>query len=177
MGIPREPKPAKFFVALLSSTQELLTQTEKDLVALMGQIDGRSAALPWNLSTYYEEEMGSGLLRCFVGFSSLLPPEQLTELKLKTQLIEDRYRDSGGGRRINVDPGYLDAHKVVLASTKNASQRIYLRAGIYAEATLFYDNGHFHGLAYTYRDYLWPEALAFFSAVRAAYLKQLKQLA
>src|SRR5689334_4391592 len=122
MGTPREPKPAKFFAALLSSTQELLTQTEKDLMALMGQIDRRSAALPWNLSTYYEQEMGSGLLRCFVGFSSLLPPEELTELKLKSQLIEDRYRDRGGGRRINVAPGYLDAHTLVLASTTAASR-------------------------------------------------------
>ena len=174
MGTPREPKPAKFFVALLSSTQELLTQAEKDLTALMGQIDGRSAVLPWNLSTYYEQEMGSELLRCFVGFSSLLPPDGLAELKLKTQLVEDRYRNNAGARRINVDPGYLDAHKAVLASTKNARQRIYLRSGIYAEATLFYANGHFHGLAYTYRDYLWPEALVFFSDLRAAYLKQLR---
>jgi Domain of unknown function (DUF4416) len=175
MGTPREPKPAKFFVALLSSSQELLSEAENDLIALMGQIDGRSVVLPWNLSPYYEREMGSGLLRCFVAFSSLLPPEGLAELKLKTQVIEDQYRNSAGARRINVDPGYLDTHKVVLASTKNASQRIYLRSGIYAEATLFYDNGHFHGLAYTYRDYLWPEALAFFSDLRAAYLKQLKQ--
>ena len=177
MGTPREPKPAKFFVALLSSTHELLSQAENDLMALMGQIDGRTAVLPWNVSKYYEHEMGSGLLRCFVGFSSLLSPERLAELKLKTQVIEDGYRDSAGARRINIDPGYLDAHKVVLASTKNASQRIYLRSGIYAEATLFYDNGHFHGLAYTYRDYLWPEALAFFSNLRAIYLGQLKQLA
>lgn len=177
MGTPREPKPAKFFVALLSSTQELLAQAEKDLMALMGPVDGRSAVVPWNVSKYYEQEMGSGLLRCFVGFSSLLPPERLAELKLKSQLLEDRNRDSAGARQINIDPGYLDAYKVVLASTKNAGQRIYLRSGIYAEATLFYDNGHFHGLAYTYRDYLWPEALAFFTDLRAAYLKQLKQLA
>ena len=92
-------------------------------------------------------------------------------------MIDYGYRDGAGARQINIDPGYLDAHKVVLASTKNASQRIYLRSGIYAEATLFYDNGHFHGLAYTYRDYLWPEALAFFLNSRAIYLGQLKQLA
>lgn len=177
MGTPREPRPAKFFVALLSSTQELLSQAEKDLTALAGQIDRRSAVMPWNVSKYYEQEMGPGLLRCFVGFSSLLSPERLAELKLKTQMLEDRNRDSAGARQINIDPGYLDAHKVVLASTKNASQRIYLRSGIYAEASLFYDNGDFHGLAYTYRDYLWPEALAFFTYLRAAYLKQLKQLA
>jgi hypothetical protein len=145
-------------------------------VPLIGKIEQRSAVVSWNVSKYYEREMGLGLLRSFVGFSSLLSPERLADLKLKAQLIEDQYRRSPGGRQINIDPGYLDAHKVVLASTKNASQRIYLRSGIYAEASLFYDNGHFHGLPYSYRDYLWPETLAFFSHLRAAYLKQLKQL-
>jgi hypothetical protein len=177
MGTPREPKPAKFFVALLSSSREILSQAENDLVALISDIDGRSAVLPWNVSKYYEREMGSGLLRCFLGFSSLVTPERLAELKLRTQAVEDRYRQkSSSGRQINIDPGYLDAHKVVLASTKNASQRIYLRSGIYAEATLFYENGSFHGLVYTYRDYLWPEALDFFSQLRAGYLTQLRQL-
>jgi hypothetical protein len=51
-----------------------------------------------------------------------------------------------------------------------------LRSGIYAEATLFYENGSFHGLVYTYRDYLWSEALDFFSQLRAGYLTQLRQL-
>ncbi len=177
MGTPREPKPAKFFVALLSPAREILARAESDLVGLLGEIDGRSAGLSWTASSYYEHEMGSGLLRRFVAFSSLSTPERLAELKLQTQTIEDAYRQPvTGGRRINIDPGYLDLHKAVLASTKNASQRIYLRSGIYAEATLFYDNGKFHGLAYTYRDYLWPESLDFFTQLRVRYLKQLREL-
>src|ERR1041385_6292925 len=124
MGTPREPKPAKFFVALLSSTHELLSQAENDLMALMGQIDGRTAVLPWNVSKYYEQEMGLGLLRCFAGFSSLLSPEGLAELKLKTQVIEDGYRDSAGARRIIIDPGYLDAHKVVQIGRASCRERV-----------------------------------------------------
>ena len=177
MGTPREPKPAKFFVALLSPAHEILARAENDWVGLLGEIDGRSAALSWSASSYYEREMGSGLLRRFVSFFPLSAPERLAELKLQTQAIEDVYRQPvSGGRRINIDPGYLDLHKVVLASTKNASQRIYLRSGIYAEATLFYDNGKFHGLAYTYRDYQWPESLDFFAQLRGRYLSQLRQL-
>ena len=76
---------------------------------------------------------------------------------------------------MNLDPGYLVSFKVVLASAKNASQRIYLDGGIYAEATLMYYDGGFHGLAYTYTDYLWPETLAFLKRLRAAYLEQLRQ--
>ena len=76
---------------------------------------------------------------------------------------------------MNLDPGDLDSFKVALASTKNASQRIYLDGGIYAEATLFYHNGGFHGLPYTYPDYLWPETLKFLTQLRAVYLEQLRQ--
>jgi hypothetical protein len=79
------------------------------------------------------------------------------------------------GRRVNLDPGYIEAGKLVLASTKNASQRVYLRSGIYAEATLLYYEGGFHGCSYTYPDYLWPETLAFLTRLRAIYLQQLRE--
>lgn len=176
MGTPREPKPAKCFVALLSSSREILAQVESELVGILGEIDSRTAVFPWAISKYYEREMGGGLLRRFLAFSRLVPPDRLAEIKLHTQQIEEQYRHlATGGRRINLDPGYLDSYKVVLASTKNAGQRIYLRSGIYAEATLFYASGNFHGLAYTYRDYLWPEALEFFTKLRAGYLAQLRE--
>lgn len=175
MGTPREPKPAKYFVALLSSGRELLTQVEGDITVSLGAIDGRSEVMPWNASNFYEKEMGAGLLRRFLAISVLGSPERLAEFKLKTQTIEDYYRDPvSGGRRVNLDPGYLDAYKIALASTKNAGQRIYLRSGIYAEATLFYYDGAFHGLNYTYPDYLWPETLAFLTQLRAAYVAQLR---
>jgi hypothetical protein len=175
MGTPRESKPAKYFVALLSSSREILAQVESDIAASLGAIDGRSEIMPWTASTFYEKEMGAGLLRRFLSLSILASPECLTELKLQTQMIEDQYRDRiSGGRRVNLDPGYLDAYKVALASTKNAGQRIYLRSGIYAEATLFYYDGAFHGLDYTYPDYLWPETLAFLTKLRATYLAQLR---
>lgn len=37
------------------------------------------------------------------------------------------------GRPVNLVPGYLDSFKVVLASTKNASQRTYLDGAVYLE--------------------------------------------
>ena len=178
MGTPREPKPGKYFVALLSSEIDLLSAVEQDLSAVLGAIDGRSGILPWTASSFYEKEMGAGLLRRFLSFEPLSSPETLADIKLATQSVEARYRRAlcGGGRRINLDPGYLEAGKIVLASTKNASQRIYLRGGIFAEATLLYFDAAFHGCAYTYVDYLWPETLAFFAACRARYLEQLRRI-
>jgi len=175
MGTPKEPKPAKFFVALLASGAECLSDVEKDLVAILGVIDDRSKIVPWNASNFYQEEMGTSLLRRFVSFSPLLAPDRLAAIKLQTQKIEDRYREPvADGRRVNLDPGYLDVFKVAMASTKNAGQRIYLGSGIYAEATLHYYDRGFHGLPYTYRDYLWPETIAFLTRLRSTYLGQLK---
>ena len=120
--------------------------------------------------------MGPALLRQFVSFAQLGSPEKLTEMKLRTQGIEESYLPADGerkGRQVNIDPGYLDVGKVVLASTKSAAHRIYLRSGIYAEATLLFQNGSFQSFPYTYRDDLWPETLSFFAALRSLYLKQL----
>jgi hypothetical protein len=176
MGIPQEPKPAKYFVAFLTSDVALLPLVEGDLGAIFGAIDGRSELVLWTASKFYEAEMGANLQRGFFSFAPLRSPAELAALKLKTRQIEERLRrQDGNGRRVNLDPGYLDPFKVVLASTKNASQRIYLDGGIYAEATLLYHSGGFHGLAYTYADYLWPETLAFLTRLRAIYLAQLRQ--
>lgn len=175
MGTAREPAPVKYFVAALSSDRDLLEQIEPELALLLGVVDLRSATFPWEFSAYYEKEMGPGLLRRFISLTSLAPPDQLAEFKTATQKIEERHRLPERGRRVNLDPGYLDAYKVALASTKNAGQRIYLRQGIYAEATLLFRDAAFHGLEYTYRDYLGPEALGFFAALRSRYLEQLRQ--
>ena len=179
MGTPKEPKPAKYFVSLLSGETELLSTVEQDLSFILGNIDVRSEIFPWTFSKFYEKEMGGGLLRRFLSFEQLMSPEMLADIKLATQKIEQRYRrelSHGGGRRINLDPGYLEAGKVVLASTKNACQRIFLRGGVFAEATLLYYDGEFHGCVYTYPDYLWPETLRFLKLCRRRCLEQLRQL-
>jgi hypothetical protein len=178
MGTPHEPLPAKYFVALLSSEINLLTAVEADLMPVLGAVDSRSEIWPWNVSRYYENEMGTGLLRRFVSFLPLGSPTELAEIKLQTQQVEAKYwaREPGReGRRVNVDPGYCDAGKVILASTKNANHRIYLHSGIFGEATLVYYEGGFHEGLRTYADYRWPETVGFFNALRSVYLSQLKQ--
>ena len=177
MGTARAPKPAKYFVALLLSDAELLTAVENDLTELLGAVDDRGELLPWTASKFYEQEMGPSLWRGFLSFASLRAPAELAAIKLRTQQIEERYRAvASKGRRVNLDPGYVDSFKVVLASTKNASQRIYLDGGIYGEATLMYHDGGFHGLPYTYADYLWPETLEFLQRLRAAYMEALGKI-
>jgi hypothetical protein len=94
MGTPKEPKPAKYFVALLLSDANLLTGVEKELPALFGAVDGRSELTPWAASKFYEQEMGLSLQRRFLSFAALRSPVELVALKLRTQQIEESYRSA-----------------------------------------------------------------------------------
>ncbi|HWO42100.1 MAG TPA: DUF4416 family protein [Candidatus Eisenbacteria bacterium] len=171
-----EPRPVSYFAGLLAGDAGLFGAVERDLAVVLGPVAARSEVLPWNVSNYYQAEMGAGLLRRFLLFEPLSSPGQLASIKLKTREIESRYHrapETGAGRLVNIDPGYIDQAKVVLASTKGAGHRIYLGSGIYAEATLYYVNGGFQPCHYTYADFLWPETLGFLAAARRRYLERL----
>ena len=140
-------------------------------------MDSVSQTLPWNVTRYYEEEMGAGLMRRFVSFRSLVLPEELPALKLKTQSLEENHRRIEGekkGREVNIDPVYWDVGKVVLASTKKR---------VPPHLSSFRDLCGEHAdvvprllpFADAYADYSWPETLSFFTALRSLYLEQLKQ--
>lgn len=110
MGFPKEPKPVKFFVALLTNREDLFRSIENRLRISFGPVDSVSQTLPWNITCYYEEEMGTGLMRRFVSFRPLVSPEELPDLKLKTQSLEENHRRMKGekkGREVNIDPGYF----------------------------------------------------------------------
>lgn len=175
MGAPTPPQPVKLLVALLSADPQLFATVTSQLQQSYGPVDLESEIFPWNTTDYYREEMGENLLRKFVTFECLISPEELVHIKLATNTVELAVSSASSTRRVNLDPGYLDAAKLVLASTKNQAHRLYLSQGIYAEVTLLYHHGAFHPFIYTYADYRWPEAHAFLRQVRTRYLQQLRK--
>ena len=80
----------------------------------------------------------------------------------------------GQRRRVNLDPGYVSLSKMVLATTKDYSHRIYLGQGIYAEVTLHYRHGAFHPWEWTYPDYASQRYLDIFGHIRDIYVAQLR---
>jgi len=179
MGTPTPPQPVKLLIALLSADPTLFATAATQLQKSYGPIDLESDVFPWNTTDYYREEMGENLLRKFVGFERLTSPEDLARIKLETNALESSFSSASAPsspRRLNLDPGYLDASKLVLASTKNQAHRLYLSQGIYAEVTLLFHHGAFHPFVYTYADYRWPETHAFLRRARACYLEQLRGL-
>ena len=177
MGTPTPPPPVKLTIGLLSADLALFTRATITLQESYGSIDVESTIFPWNTTNYYRKEMGENLLRKFIAFEQLISPEVLVPIKLETNTLENTISgatSTSTSRRINLDPGYLETTKLVLASTKNQAHRIYLAQGIYAEVTLLYHHGEFHPFLYTYTDYRWPETHEFLRRVRSRYLEQLR---
>ncbi|MFI5365925.1 MAG: DUF4416 family protein [Candidatus Binatia bacterium] len=173
MATPKPPRLVKLVVGLLASSDALLAAARQVLSDRFGPIDAASNVIAWALSTYYRAEMGEAIRRQFLSFERLIAPGKLAGFKQMTNELEDAWR-TAGGRHVNIDPGYLAATKLVLASTKDAAHRVYLSGGIYAEATLQFSNGSFGPYPCTYPDYAAADAIAFFGRVRATYLAQLR---
>ncbi|MEW6108446.1 MAG: DUF4416 family protein [Nitrospirota bacterium] len=165
MGEPGSAEKAVIFIASLFSRQEIFQNSLTVLKNAFGNILLVSSPLPWNFSTYYDKELGTPLLRSLVFFDTLVDSSCLSDAKILTNRIEMEF-SKDGKRQINLDPGYMTLAKVVLASTKNYSHRIYLGKGIYGELSLIYSKNRFIPLSYTYRDYRDEAFLGIFMEAR-----------
>ncbi len=152
MGIPQPHEKSILFVGALFSKNDILDASVKVLKEKFGNILFQSDTYPWNFTNYYDKELGTPIYRNFIFFDNIIDPSILADAKLITNEIELNFSEADK-RQINLDPGYVAPAKVVLASTKNYSHRIYLGKGIYAELTLIYKDGKFTPLPYTYTDY------------------------
>ncbi|HOQ99313.1 MAG TPA: DUF4416 family protein [Anaerolineae bacterium] len=175
MGTAHPPEPVKLVFGLLGSSPELLDQAVERLRLTFGPLEERSEPLPFTHTRYYARELGDRPWRQFVTQVELVDPGDLATIKIRTNELELGWA-TGGRRPINIDPGYVSLSKLVLASTKNHWHRIYIGQGIYAEATLPFREGAFQPQEWTYPDYRTPESLAFFTAVRERYRRQLRAL-
>ncbi len=164
--ITRRPEESILFTGVLFSSREIFDQTLVVLKETFGDILTQSRIFPWDHSSYYAGEIGSPLLRCFVFFSRLIDTTALADFKHMACGIEAIFADPDNRRRINIDPGYLTQAKVVLASRKNYSHRICIGKGIYAELELFFQDGKFNPLPYTYSDYKTAECVDVFQKAR-----------
>ncbi len=178
MGQIRTPHPVKLFVGLIAARTDLFEIAQTELSEKFGPVDSASMVMPFDFTDYYEDEMGPNLLRKFIGFERLINPKELATAKLSTNDLEERMSEWFGSERriINVDPGYISPSKLVLASTKDFSHRIYLGDGIFAEVTLHFSNKRFNTWPWTYPDYRTEAYRTFFETLRKQYLETLRRV-
>ncbi len=165
MGKPRAPEKAILFAGLLYHSEEALQKATEQLRAAIGPEEFITEPLLWEHTEYYRDELGWPIYRRFVLFDRLIEPQEIVDIKLLTNEIEDRLSIEGR-RSINIDPGYITLSKLVLATTKNYTHRIYLGRGIYAEVTLYYIKGRFLEHQFTYPDYRSSEYKEIFERMR-----------
>ncbi len=174
MGKIRVYPPVKIFAAVTWSDEAAAARAEEQLSGLLSTSDFRSEVFDFSAFTdYYAPEMGGALRKFFLAFTELRPAESLPDLKLAANRIEEEIA-AGEPRIVNIDPGYLCAAKVVLATTKDYDHRLYLNRGIFGDVHLRFRNGRFRPNEWTYPDYKQPLILDFFMTLRAGYLSQLK---
>jgi Domain of unknown function (DUF4416) len=173
----RNPQPVKLIIGILAANETALAEAVKAISKFFGIIDLTSDIWPFTQTDYYKDELGSNALRQFVTIEKLIDPGKLAQIKHDTNSLEQQLADSlklSLPRPVNLDPGFIEPSKLILASTKNFSHRIYIGNKMFAEVTLMYEKGHWRHFEYTFPDYRQSCYQDFFTKVRSRLLEQLK---
>ena len=171
---PQDVQPVQLVVCALESDGDLFAEAR----SLMSADFGPEAELhgPWDfdVTDYYDAEMGDGeIRRWIVAFEEPVRSEQLPEAKLLTNRVEERLA-LDGQRKVNLDTGYLDFNKFVLASAKFHEHKIHLGLGIYADLTLLFNSGAWHSLPWSFADFRDNRYYEAFTRVRDGYRRRMR---
>src|SRR5215467_7897734 len=174
----RQFNAVKLFIGVLVSHTKLISEVEPRLTDLYGPIDHRSAVIPFDFTDYYEPEMGDIIDRVLFSFERLIEADRLPEIKRQTNRIEEELVPLYAvvKRPVNLDPGYIEQAKVILASTKNFYHRIYLGSGVFGEVTMHFKNNTYQFFPWTYPDYQSRDYQEFFLRTRQILRSQLRTM-
>lgn len=176
MGKIKPYPPVKLVAAIAASDLDLWPECKQKLESLYSGIDIAMDWYDFHHTDYYLLKMGTNLKKRMISFRELVLAEKLPDIKLATNQLEAEFAKAGK-RRLNIDPGYICTPKLVLATTKDFSHRIYLKGGIFGDIHLKYQKGSFRAQEWTYPDYREPEVIGFFNRVREVYLEQMAETA
>lgn len=169
-------RPVKLVCGIIFSEEEIRKQAEVRLSEKFGPLDLASPSFPFTYTDYYRAQMGPVLYRSFVSFVRLIQPEELAPIKVWTNQLEEGFRQlfRAPARPVNLDPGYLSASALVMATAKDFSHRIPIGQGIYAHLELLFTRKGVRLLDWTYPDFQQPGYHEFFLRAREVYLRQLR---
>jgi len=169
MGEIHDPDSVLLIIAMTSRYAPALDWARTQAEAEFGGRLHASDVFDFVETAYYTSTMGAELKKQFFAFERLIDPGRLPPIKRLTNEWEAKYAAFDWHpepRPLNLDPGYITPAKVVLASTKDHSHRLYLASGIYAEITLAYRHKKWQPLEWTYPDYRRDDFQRFFTTCR-----------
>lgn len=176
MGKTYDFEKEKLIIGVIYHEKEILDKAMKILTDEYGEIESVSEEFSFSgdFSTYYDEEIGGEGFRRIYSFKETVDPTRQADIKIRTNEIEAEF-SVDGKRKINLDPGFINHGRLLLATTKETGFRIPLKDGIYTELTLFWARGGWQKLPWTYRDYQSERVQKFITEVRRTYLLQRKK--
>jgi hypothetical protein len=163
----------KLFVAMLTPRESDIEPIVQMLSEVFGSVDFVGPAHPFDVTDYYQDEMGPNLTRRIVSFNGPHHADILVGTKLACIELE-KALSLDGKRTVNLDIGYLDHNKIVLASTKGAGQKVYIDSGIYADLIARYTHGSYKPFEWSFPDFKDGRYDQEFATVRAALLRKEK---
>ncbi|MDR2761994.1 MAG: DUF4416 family protein [Planctomycetaceae bacterium] len=170
MGEIKKVQPVLLIVAVFSSIESSFNWACEKIESQFGKIAIKSEIFNFDKFTdYYSNTMGQNLNKQLWGLQNLIDPSTLSDIKLITNQLENDFLNENNSnlqRPLNLDPGYVDLGKLILASTKDHSHRIYLSNGIFAETTLIYRQKKWESLSWSYPDYQSEICLKFLNQCR-----------
>lgn len=169
MGAVREHSPALLVMTLFSRHEDALQWGMDQARERWGAIALTSPKIDFAETTYYAPTMGAPLVLNLIAFEGVIDPAELPAIKHATNDFEQRLAAQQRypePRPINLDPGYLTPAKFVLATTKDASHRLYLAEGIFGEVTLTFVRHAWREFEWTYPNYRRAEYKEFLTACR-----------
>jgi len=177
VGEAERAEPAKLIVGGISGDRVAWGLARELLLERYGPLEFEAGPIAFDMTAYYEGEMGKGLFRWLVSFEQSVGQSEIAGIKHETNRLEAGIaakRNWPVSRPVNLDPGYVTLGKLVLATTKDQAHRIAVGEDIYAEVTLRFTGGRFEPNPWTYADYRQESYLEFFAKVRESLRAELR---
>ena len=171
MGKTYEFEKEKMIIGVIYHDMDIYNKAIEILEQEFGPIERQSERFSFSkeYSTYYDGELGGEGERVILSFKETVDASRQAKIKTFTNDLEMRF-SVDGRRLINLDPGFINHGRVMLATTKSTGFRIPIADGIYTELTLFYARGRWNKFPWTYRDYQSERVQSFLTEVRHDYL-------
>lgn len=176
MGAVFEFDKEKLIIGVIYHDKDVLERALEILTERFGETEDMCEEFSFSqeFSNYYDGELGGEGMRRIYSFKRLVDPSEQADIKTFTNELELSLSPEGM-RLINLDPGFINHGRLMLATTKNTGFRIPLKDGIYTELTLFYARGKWNKFPWSYRDYQSEKVQNFLTVVRKKYLDERKK--
>ena len=169
MSRPQAEEPCLPVFSVLTADIDKLNRALQKLHPRWPKLRTMAPPFVFHETSYYEDEMGSGLLRWWGYRHCLENPADLMDWKQTSRDIEQMFVNSEGNRTVNIDPGYLNYGLFVLASYKYDLQKIAIGNGVYADPILAFGQGDFQPFEWSFPDFKKPDYYSVFKEFRRRY--------